>query len=82
MCLIFYRWLLQGLLIDGVRQVRHELLNLMDFTSERARMSVITRAPDGTIRLFCKGADTKVPGHADPALCRSPQLHGISRLPC
>ena len=45
-----------------MRQVRHELLNLMDFTSERARMSVITRAPDGTIRLFCKGADTKVRG--------------------
>ena len=43
-----------------LRQVRHELLNLMDFTSERARMSVIMRAPDGTIRLFCKGADTKV----------------------
>ena len=40
-------------------QVRHELLNLMDFTSERARMSVIARSPDGTIRLFCKGADTK-----------------------
>ena len=42
-----------------MRQVRHELLNVMDFTSERARMSVITRAPDGTIRLFCKGADGK-----------------------
>ncbi|KAK9836118.1 hypothetical protein WJX81_002623 [Elliptochloris bilobata] len=41
-------------------EVRHELLNLMDFTSERARMSVITRAPDGTIRLFSKGADTKI----------------------
>jgi magnesium-transporting ATPase (P-type) len=29
----------------------------MEFTSERRRMSVIVRCPDGTIKLFCKGAD-------------------------
>ena len=38
--------------------VTHTLLNVLDFTSERARMSVIARAPDGTIRLHCKGSDT------------------------
>lgn len=37
-----------------------QILNIMDFTSDRGRMSVIARCPDGTIRLFCKGADTKV----------------------
>lgn len=37
-----------------------QVLNIMDFTSDRGRMSVIARCPDGTIRLFCKGADTKV----------------------
>ena len=37
--------------------VTHDLLNLLDFTSDRARMSVVTRAPDGTIRLHCKGSD-------------------------
>ena len=37
--------------------VTHDLLNVLDFTSERARMSVVTRAPDGTIRLHTKGSD-------------------------
>jgi magnesium-transporting ATPase (P-type) len=37
--------------------VTHDLLNVLDFTSDRARMSVVTRAPDGTIRLHCKGSD-------------------------
>lgn len=37
--------------------VVHELLNSLEFTSERARMSVITRSPDGTIRLHAKGSD-------------------------
>ena len=29
----------------------------LEFTSERARSSVVTRSPDGTLRLFCKGSD-------------------------
>ena len=29
----------------------------LEFTSERARMSVVARAPDGTIRLLTKGSD-------------------------
>ena len=51
---------------DGVRvrilgvEATFSILNVMDFTSDRGRMSVIARCPDGTIRLFCKGADTKV----------------------
>lgn len=45
--------------IFGV-EATFQILNLMDFTSDRGRMSVIARCPDGTIRLFCKGADTKV----------------------
>lgn len=39
-----------------------EVLNVMEYSSARGRMSVIARAPDGSIRLFCKGADTKVLG--------------------
>lgn len=35
----------------------HEILVELEFTSERARMSVVARAPDGTIRLFTKGSD-------------------------
>lgn len=51
---------------DGVQirllgvEATFQILNIMDFTSDRGRMSVIARCPDGTIRLFCKGADTKV----------------------
>ncbi|KAK9810005.1 hypothetical protein WJX72_003251 [[Myrmecia] bisecta] len=37
-----------------------EVLNVMEFSSDRGRMSVIARAKDGTIRLFCKGSDAKM----------------------
>jgi len=39
-------------------QAAYEVLNVLDFSSERARMSIIVRAPDGTIRLHCKGSDS------------------------
>lgn len=58
---------------DGVQvrilgvEATFQILNIMDFTSDRGRMSVIARCPDGTIRLFCKGADTKVLGIINPA---------------
>eukprot|EP01101_Sappina_pedata_P005462 TRINITY_DN2509_c0_g1_i1.p1 TRINITY_DN2509_c0_g1~~TRINITY_DN2509_c0_g1_i1.p1 ORF type:complete len:1115 (-),score=428.74 TRINITY_DN2509_c0_g1_i1:91-3435(-) len=38
----------------------YELLNVLEFNSDRKRMSVIVRCPDGKIRLFCKGADTAI----------------------
>ncbi|TMW68689.1 hypothetical protein Poli38472_006157 [Pythium oligandrum] len=34
-----------------------EILNVLEFNSDRKRMSVIFRHPDGSIYLFCKGAD-------------------------
>jgi phospholipid-transporting ATPase len=37
-----------------------KVLNVFDFSSKRKRMSVIVRLPDGTIRLLCKGADSKL----------------------
>lgn len=36
----------------------YKILNLLDFTSKRKRMSVIVRDEDGQILLFCKGADS------------------------
>ncbi|XP_004486850.1 probable phospholipid-transporting ATPase 4 [Cicer arietinum] len=36
----------------------YKILNLLDFTSKRKRMSVIVRDEDGSIILFCKGADS------------------------
>ena len=37
-----------------------ETLAVNEFTSERKRMSVVVRMPDGTIQLFLKGADDAV----------------------
>lgn len=38
-----------------------EILNILDFTSERKRMSVIVKDPyDNTIRLYIKGADDTI----------------------
>ncbi|KAI1883759.1 hypothetical protein AGOR_G00234850 [Albula goreensis] len=42
------------------REERYELLNVLEFTSTRKRMSVIMRTPSGKIRLYCKGADTVI----------------------
>ncbi|XP_060847824.1 probable phospholipid-transporting ATPase IA isoform X3 [Rhopalosiphum padi] len=38
----------------------YEILNIIEFTNSRKRMSVIVRTPDGQIKLFCKGADTGI----------------------
>ncbi|KAF9971650.1 hypothetical protein BGZ73_005391 [Actinomortierella ambigua] len=36
----------------------YEILNVIEFSSKRKRMSVIYRMPNGQICLFCKGADS------------------------
>jgi phospholipid-translocating ATPase len=51
---------------------RYTWLKTIEFSSSRKRMSVIVRAPDGRIILYCKGADSVIyqrllPG-VDPAL--------------
>ena len=38
----------------------YTVLNILGFNSSRKRMSAIIRMPDGTIRLFCKGADNVI----------------------
>ncbi|KAI8912623.1 hypothetical protein EDD86DRAFT_245506 [Gorgonomyces haynaldii] len=38
----------------------YTLLNVIEFTSDRKRMSVILRTPDNKIMLLCKGADTVI----------------------
>ncbi|KAG1759756.1 hypothetical protein EDD22DRAFT_782131, partial [Suillus occidentalis] len=38
----------------------YEILNVCKFNSTRKRMSTIVRTPSGSIKLFCKGADTIV----------------------
>lgn len=36
------------------QEEKYEILNVLEFTSTRKRMSVIVRASDGKIRLYCK----------------------------
>lgn len=45
--------------VDG-KEETYELLNLLDFTSDRKRMTVVLRFPDEQIRALMKGADTMV----------------------
>ncbi|XP_047127134.1 phospholipid-transporting ATPase IB isoform X1 [Hydra vulgaris] len=45
--------------INGIEEV-YEILNVLEFTSTRKRMSVIVRTPDNKIKIFCKGADTVI----------------------
>jgi phospholipid-transporting ATPase len=42
------------------RNLQYELLHICEFNSTRKRMSAIFRLPDGSIKLFCKGADTVI----------------------
>ncbi|KAJ3328024.1 hypothetical protein HDU76_010729, partial [Blyttiomyces sp. JEL0837] len=46
---------------------KYELLNLIDFSSDRKRMSVIVRTREGKIHLYCKGADNIILGRLDKA---------------
>ncbi|MEE6462134.1 hypothetical protein FKM82_001508 [Ascaphus truei] len=42
------------------QEERYELLNVLEFTSNRKRMSVIVRDAAGKLKLYCKGADTVI----------------------
>ncbi len=44
---------------EGQEQ-RYQLLHVLEFSSERKRMSVIVRTPAGRVKLLCKGADTVI----------------------
>ncbi|CAI5740243.1 unnamed protein product [Hyaloperonospora brassicae] len=39
---------------------RYNILNVLEFDSDRKRMTVIVETPDGTIELLCKGADNVI----------------------
>ncbi|CAG9332358.1 unnamed protein product [Blepharisma stoltei] len=40
------------------KEEKIKILNVLEFTSDRKRMSVIARMPNGMIKLLCKGADS------------------------
>lgn len=35
-----------------------KLLNIIEFSSDRKRMTVVVRCPNGEIKVMCKGADS------------------------
>lgn len=51
----FFKIFFWGCLHELCRE--YKILNLLDFTSKRKRMSVVVRDEDGNILLMCKGAD-------------------------
>jgi magnesium-transporting ATPase (P-type) len=44
------------------------LLHNLEFSSDRKRSSVIVRRPDGSVVLFCKGADNIITKRLSPTL--------------
>jgi len=64
-CAKYYGWEFRGRdesnkieIMVGDKKECYELLNVMEFTSGRKRMSCIVRNPAGQIILMCKGADS------------------------
>lgn len=47
-------------------ETRFRLLNLIEFTSARKRMTVIVRTEDGKIKVMCKGADSIITPRLKP----------------
>ncbi|KAF2669313.1 phospholipid-translocating P-type ATPase [Microthyrium microscopicum] len=47
---------------------QYTVLSTLEFNSSRKRMSAIVRMPNGSIRLFCKGADSMIYSRLKPGL--------------
>ena len=60
---------------EGERMLGYQLLNVLEFTSDRKRMTVIVRAPDGRIKVLCKGADSVLV----PLLAQTPENNRIKQ---
>ncbi|KAK2613291.1 hypothetical protein N8I77_000212 [Diaporthe amygdali] len=45
---------------QGSRRETYEVLDVIEFSSKRKRMSIVVRRPDGSLWVICKGADTIV----------------------
>ena len=43
---------------DKTEVLEFELLNILEFDSDRKRMSAIVKCPNGEIKVMCKGADS------------------------
>lgn len=45
---------------ESPREETYEVVDVIEFSSQRKRMSVVVRRPDGRLWLICKGADSMV----------------------
>lgn len=57
----------------------YEILDVIDFSSNRKRMSVIVRCPDRNIWLICKGADTVLLPRLKEATVASQQAQDVRK---
>ncbi|UPL01140.1 hypothetical protein LCI18_012074 [Fusarium solani-melongenae] len=44
--------------LGNIERLEFQILDVVEFSSKRKRMSIIVRCPDGTLWLICKGADS------------------------
>ena len=57
----------------------YEILDVIEFSSKRKRMSIVLRYPDGRICIFCKGADSMVMQRLKLATLANKKLVEIER---
>uniref|UniRef100_A0A8C4NEX2 Phospholipid-transporting ATPase n=1 Tax=Eptatretus burgeri TaxID=7764 RepID=A0A8C4NEX2_EPTBU len=58
---VFVARMPDAITIDALgKQEKYEVLNVLEFSSDRKRMSVIVRTPLGKLKLYCKGADNVI----------------------
>ena len=48
------------------KTLKYKLLHVIEFTSDRKRMSVILRTPENKLMLVCKGADSIISARLAP----------------
>ena len=57
----------------------YEILDVIEFSSKRGRMSIIVRCPDGRIWLLCKGADSVIVPRLNQAALAIRKSHDVRR---
>ncbi|VDM29805.1 unnamed protein product [Toxocara canis] len=68
------------------KEEKYEVLNVLEFTSDRRRMGVIVKSPAGNIKLYIKGADSvilpRLSASADQRLIKTTTSHLIDFANC
>ncbi|GAO19599.1 hypothetical protein UVI_02031900 [Ustilaginoidea virens] len=57
----------------------YQVLDVIEFSSKRKRMSIIIRMPDGRICVFCKGADNVIASRLQLSLLAEQKAKEVSR---